>query len=738
MGRRVIYSLWDRDNLLSVNNNFTELYTLVTTLKNLSLTLVNDGKLTASQFADLQITLNDLVKKGSLTVNDINYNLGKIGLSHLSDEVIQAIAGNANVNAIPTDYSIPIEKLMFTNRSVNLFNKLTITNGYYINNVNDSNGGQPLANTSYSVSDFIKIDGGQTYTKNNAFAYYAFYDSAKKYIHTNTYSTQTITAPTNASFVRFTFVKGAENTVMFVKGNTLPSTYQPYYVSIPSKYLDVSFDDLNGTLSGQNLKNNSVNEDKLTIIKKSENLFDKNKITKSYYVNPTNGALSANDNWNASDYVPVKSNTKYYKTNNRNLYAFYDSNKTFINTTTVSDNIFTTPDNAKYVRVSLQPSEMSTFMIVEGNSQPNNYIEYKSVLDPALIDNSKDDLSVYGKFNLKTYVADVAKAQNPKINNRLEIAFIGDSWVEGGEFRKGERLTLPLKDKISNIYGDGGIGFVSFANNHVGNGLVNVSLNGNWTQYDDSKYNIEQSKGLDSAMVESSTAGDSIKVTFNEELDFYEIHTLNTGQWRYNVDDGDWVTIDASKQEVTPIDLKLGKHTINIEIVSDKVTFIGSYAYKGDKGVVVHKIGNGGLKAKHIESTDRDNYIKQLKRCRANTFGVLLGTNDMAQNISPEEHKKSMQEVIERIKTAKPYASIFLITPSGNNLSNTQYSMKEYAKVQIELAKDNNLGYISLLECLGDFNITNANELMFKDGIHPNASGGFAISNLVYDRLLRI
>lgn len=56
---------------------------------------------------------------------------------------------------------------------------------------------------------------------------------------------------------------------------------------------------------------------------------------------------------------------------------------------------------------------------------------------------------------------------------RAEIAFIGDSWVEGGEFRKGERLTLPLREKYLGMgYIDEGIGFISFANSHVGNGLV--------------------------------------------------------------------------------------------------------------------------------------------------------------------------------------------------------------------------------------------------------------------------
>lgn len=72
---------------------------------------MNDGKLTDKQFQDLQITLNELVKKGEISVGDINTNLGKIGLSHLSEEVISAIAGNANVNSVPQDGSVTTAKV---------------------------------------------------------------------------------------------------------------------------------------------------------------------------------------------------------------------------------------------------------------------------------------------------------------------------------------------------------------------------------------------------------------------------------------------------------------------------------------------------------------------------------------------------------------------------------------------------------------------------------------------------
>ena len=64
--------------------------------------------------------------------------------------------------------------------------------------------------------------------------------------------------------------------------------------------------------------------------------------------------------------------------------------------------------------------------------------------------------------------------------------------------------------------------------------------------------------------------------------------------------------------------------------------------------------------------------------------------------------------------------------------------MSEYSNALHRIAKELDIGFISLYRALGDFNTTNSNGLMYKDGVHPNKNGGYAISNVVYDRLLRI
>lgn len=660
--------------------------------------------------------------------------------SNITDQAVTdfVLKDGTITNTKIADQAVSYDKTNFVNAGKNIFNRDDVLLKTLINYAD----GKEITNDSYISSKLIPVVENETYTQNYQDVI-VFYDKDLKFIsglqRSTTKTPRTFTTPISAKYMRTSTIRvGVDSTYSYkdyqIEKGSNSTTYEPFKLQIPKLSVELE----SNTVVGDSIKNKAISINKLDFIEESVNLFDKNSITEGYYVNPTNGNLSPNVNWNASDFIDVEPNEKYIKGNTSNLYSFYNTDKQFISTSTTSTNTFTTPSTAKYVRISVQTSDLGVFMLVKGIKLPTSYIPFYKYINEKYI-KTNEDISVYGKFNLKTYVADISKQLNPNATQRAEIAFIGDSWVEGGEFRKGERLTLPLREKYLGMgYADGGIGFVSFANSHVGNGLVNVSLIGNWTHYDDSKYNIEQSKGLDSAMVESDTVGDSIKVTFSEEIDYYEIHTLNTGSYRYNIDGGSWTTVDATQQEVTEIPLTLGKHIINIEIVSDKVTFVGSYAYKGSKGVVIHKIGNGGLRASHIASTDRDNFIKQVKRCRANTFAILLGTNDMVGNIKISDYERDMKEIISRIKTAKPYADIILIAPSGNKYTTTLNRIEDYGNSQLKIAKELNLAHVSLFRNLGDFETTNANGLMYKDGIHPNRDGGYAIANVIYDRLLRL
>ena len=59
------------------------------------LDLVAKGQMTDDQYQKLIIVLNGLIKKGEVSVSDINLELGKIGLEYLSSELVQRLSFNA-------------------------------------------------------------------------------------------------------------------------------------------------------------------------------------------------------------------------------------------------------------------------------------------------------------------------------------------------------------------------------------------------------------------------------------------------------------------------------------------------------------------------------------------------------------------------------------------------------------------------------------------------------------------
>ena len=127
------------------------------------------------------------------------------------------------------DGSILPEKTNFIRFGKNLFNKLTVTEGKYVNYTT----GNLSANAAYHVSDFIPIQPNTVYTRSFGHQL-AFYTSGKTYI-SGVYSDATVTSPENAAYARmglevalldtFQFEEGAAKTAYeehhYLVGNTL-------------------------------------------------------------------------------------------------------------------------------------------------------------------------------------------------------------------------------------------------------------------------------------------------------------------------------------------------------------------------------------------------------------------------------------------------------------------------------------------------------------------------------------
>lgn len=255
MNIKTIDAFWDRNNLYNINFNFRNLSDFIESFKEISLDGLNEGKLTQEQFEHLQITLNGLVKKGNIGVNDIDLNKGKINQTMVADELLQQIAGNASVNATPADNSITTNKLVrgaitpektsFIVTGKNIFDKEKALIGKVLTDDNTM-----VDSATYDVSQEFTLTKGEQITISKL-RNYNFINSATNEVASDstTRTNYTFTAPANGIF-KFTLFH-ADLDITQVEYGTVATEFEPYYKKLAD---DIS----TSTLSVDNSVNYNV------------------------------------------------------------------------------------------------------------------------------------------------------------------------------------------------------------------------------------------------------------------------------------------------------------------------------------------------------------------------------------------------------------------------------------------------------------------------------------------------
>lgn len=100
-------SKWDRKNRNAINENWDRLEVVMKSIDE----LVIKGSLTPYQHAQLISELNGLVKKGNLSVHDIDKNKGLLDQSFMSEEFLKQIAGTAPVLSTLADNAVTSNKI---------------------------------------------------------------------------------------------------------------------------------------------------------------------------------------------------------------------------------------------------------------------------------------------------------------------------------------------------------------------------------------------------------------------------------------------------------------------------------------------------------------------------------------------------------------------------------------------------------------------------------------------------
>jgi lysophospholipase L1-like esterase len=331
---------------------------------------------TITQLANNFDTIDaSLVEKAKQT--DVNAALDlkrdktvKLELEDMSTKTLGAIAGNATFSllSVPQNGSVTTEKTSFLNFGKNLFNKATVTLGYYVSN----STGQLTAAAGFNTSDYIAVLPNTAYSRKQS-NYIGYFDANKVFISGTSASGLTFTTPANCYYIRITMSTAAIETEQVENGGT-STAYEPFLVTLTK--------DVN--LQKESIPKDAITFEKTDFIKTTENVFDKNAIITGGYYGKT-GTWGATTSYNSSGFVSIDYNKTYKVPVNgvKGDIAFWDKNKTVINGIGLSAGTWTdqivVPNNPliKYLTFPLSLTEnIDTLMVAPVDNFPQIYIPF--------------------------------------------------------------------------------------------------------------------------------------------------------------------------------------------------------------------------------------------------------------------------------------------------------------------------------------------------------------------------
>lgn len=486
-----------------------------------------------------------------------------------------------------------------------------------------------------------------------------------------------------------------------------------------------------------------------SLLKTGKNLFNISDSGCEFgkYINFSTGNLQSNVMYNTTYYIPVTADVTYSVSYKHTL-AWYDVDKVFISASPSTDAGFThtAPANAAFLRCGVLNTGLSwTYFCVEVGSTRTGftpYDVYTELSSTTRVPFNNVVESIPPSYNLHTLRETRKRLREIQVGiaRQHSIACIGDSWTHATT-----RYMGTLYTQLQGIYGDAGLGYISFAayatlKNQSVDSACTVTKNGSWditTNY----YNNQITADL--GLAYTSVTGDTIVVSVPEGQNTMTLHYLGGGGVvKYKYDSGSYTTVDTSAGSGF-LTINMGTpptstaFTITFEVVSGSVYLAGIDSRKTSSGVIVNKLGCTGSKAAQWAAVD--SITLPLASLAPNLITILLGVNDISTT-NATAYKTYIETSIVRIKTSLPTADILLIAPCDTGVVSVYSPMSNYRKALYDLSKTYKVGFINLQAFFGDvysdYGYGSIREWFESDNIHPTTGGGKVILDAIIRAML--
>lgn len=390
--------------------------------------------------------------------------------------------------------------------------------------------------------------------------------------------------------------------------------------------------------------------------------------------------------------------------------------------------------------------------LAEANSAPK--VVDASETTPKSADQIKASVSprVNGEMTFEDYTvnsqgfAHLRQALDEKDSRPVRIAVIGDSYIEG------DILTMDIREKLQDMYGGSGVGYVP-AWSHVAGFRTTVRHKSNgWTEHDIRKNGKEFLKSLAG---EYFTASKGAKATYNgttkrKHLDKWDVTrfmfvTPSAGTITVTTDGGEQkfdVSASDSVQTITvPGSTTMAEVTSGISGLQSLGVFLDS-----NTGVLVDNMslrGNSGITHRNISVS----LAEQMRRdVDYDMIIVEYGINALtSQQKDYSGYRKLMERTIARLKECYPKADIVMmgIGDRGQKINGAVQSVptSQYmVDAQRECARNTGVIFWDTREAMGGENAVVAwreKGMINPDYIHLNAKGGEELGRLFVESLMR-